>query len=193
MRYLLLTGLSGAGKTAALRFLEDMGVFCIDNLPPMMIMKFMEMWEAATPARSCVAFSVDARSGSFFDAHSVTKLILETKQLGKPVETIFLEASDDALVQRYKETRREHPLAGDSVTLTEAIAKDRETPGAFLFPIPSVPLAVIVPWILAQRGDAVPLSPPELVDAVRHDAALIAQKLSSPTGKMSSSKAKDTA
>ena len=126
MRYLLLTGLSGAGKTAALRFLEDMGVFCIDNLPPMMIMKFMEMWEAATPARSCVAFSVDARSGSFFDAHSVTKLILETKQLGKPVETIFLEASDDALVQRYKETRREHPLAGDSVTLTEAIAKDRE-------------------------------------------------------------------
>ena len=125
MRFLLLTGLSGAGKTSAMRSLEDMGVFCVDNLPPMMMIKFMEACETSSMNCPMVAFAVDVRSGAFFDAQAVCRLMMETQPLGYKVETLFLEASDEVLLARYKETRREHPLAGDSVTLTEAIAAER--------------------------------------------------------------------
>lgn len=127
MRFLLLTGMSGAGKTTALRYLEDMGVFCVDNLPPMMMLRLMEAFQQPGPAhRQVAALAVDVRSGEFFDALAVSKLILETRQLGYSVEILFLEAADDVLVSRYKETRRDHPLAGESVSLTEAIASERE-------------------------------------------------------------------
>lgn len=124
MRFLLLTGMSGAGKTTTIRFLEDMGVFCVDNLPPMMIVKFLE---ACASALNChtVAFSVDVRSGAFFDADAVCRLMLETTQLGYHMETLFMEASDETLLSRFKETRRDHPLASDTVTLREAIAAER--------------------------------------------------------------------
>ena len=117
------------------------------------------------------------------DQTIIDSVSLDTIVSMTPIRDVKIRLTGDA--PKFARSNRMHTR--------QAIAKDRETPGAFLFTIPSVPLAVIVPWILAQRGDAVPLSPPELVDAVRHDAALIAQKLSSPTGKMSSSKAKDTA
>ena len=126
MRFLLLTGLSGAGKTSAVRFLEDMGVFCVDNLPPMMMIKFMEACESSSMRCPMVAFAVDVRSGAFFDAQAVCRLMVETQPLGYRLETLYLEASEEVLVRRYKETRREHPLAGDHVTLTEAIAEERE-------------------------------------------------------------------
>lgn len=126
MRFLLLTGLSGAGKTAATRYLEDMGAFCVDNLPPMMMLKFMEACQTSAMHCRLVALAVDVRSGEFFDAKAVSKLIAETRQLGYEIETLFMEASDDVLVSRYKETRRDHPLAGESVTLMEAIAQERE-------------------------------------------------------------------
>lgn len=125
MRFLLLTGMSGAGKTAALRYLEDMGVFCVDNLPPTMVVRLIESFETSAATVSTVALSVDVRSRAFFDAHAVTKLLMETQTLGYHVETVFLEASDDVLVSRYKESRREHPLASDCVTLTEAIGLER--------------------------------------------------------------------
>ena len=126
MRFLLLTGLSGAGKTAATRYLEDSGAFCVDNLPPMMILKFMEACQTSAMHCKLVAMSVDVRSGEFFDAKAVRKLIDETRELGYEIETLFMEASDEVLVSRYKETRRDHPLASGSVTLTEAIAEERE-------------------------------------------------------------------
>ena len=126
MRFLLLTGLSGAGKTAATRYLEDMGAFCVDNLPPMMMLKFMEACQTTALHCPLVAFAVDVRSGEFFDAKAVRRLIDETRQLGYQIETLFMEASDDVLVSRYKETRRDHPLASDTVSLTEAIAQERE-------------------------------------------------------------------
>ena len=126
MRFLLLTGLSGAGKTAATRYLEDMGAFCVDNLPPMMIFKFMEACENSGMTCPLVAFAVDVRSAAFFNAYDVSNLIEEVRSLGYDIETVFLEASDDVLVSRYKETRREHPLANEHVTLTEAIAQERE-------------------------------------------------------------------
>lgn len=126
MRFLLLTGLSGAGKTAATRYLEDMGAFCVDNLPPMMMLKFMEVCQTTALHHPLVAFAVDVRSGEFFDAKAVSRLINETRQLGYQIETLFMEASDDVLVSRYKETRRDHPLASESVSLLEAIAQERE-------------------------------------------------------------------
>ena len=126
LRVVLLTGMSGAGKTAATRYLEDMGAFCVDNLPPMMILKFMEACQSTAMHCPLVAFAVDVRSGEFFDAKAVCKLIAETRQLGYQIETLFMEAGEDVLVSRYKETRRDHPLASETVSLTEAIAQERE-------------------------------------------------------------------
>ena len=126
MRFLVVTGLSGAGKTSVNRYLEDMGAFCVDNLPPMMILKFMEACQSTAMHCPLVAFAVDVRSGEFFDAKAVCKLIAETRQLGYQIETLFMEAGEDVLVSRYKETRRDHPLASETVSLTEAIAQERE-------------------------------------------------------------------
>ena len=126
MRFLLVTGLSGAGKTSVNRYLEDMGAFCVDNLPPNMMFKMMEAFEQSAINCPLVAMAVDVRSAVFFDAKMVSDLISETRELGYTIESLYLESSDEALVSRYKETRREHPLARADVSLTEAIAKERE-------------------------------------------------------------------
>lgn len=126
MRYMIVTGLSGAGKTGMLRHLEDSGFLCVDNLPPMMIPKFLELCTASSTQVKAVAMAVDIRGGAFFDARAVCRIIEEAREAGYPVETLFLEAADDALITRYKETRRDHPLAGPDVSLTEAILRERE-------------------------------------------------------------------
>lgn len=125
MRYLLLTGMSGAGKTLALRALEDMGAFCVDNLPPQMIPGLMESCEAAAMAKSVAAFSVDVRSGASFDSREVSLLLQEVRDVGRQMQIIFLEAGDEVLTDRFKESRREHPLSGDGVSLPEAIDRER--------------------------------------------------------------------
>ena len=125
MRYLLLTGISGAGKTAAIRYLEDMGAFCVDNLPPVMILKMIEAFESATMPNPLVALSVDVRSGAFFNARAVQELVAAARRMGYHIELLFLEATDDCLVARYKETRRDHPLATGGRTLMEAIREER--------------------------------------------------------------------
>ncbi len=126
MRYLILTGMSGAGKTSVLRYLEDSGYLCVDNLPPMMITKFLELCGQASTRIQQVAMAVDIRSAEFFDAKCVRNLIMDARKAGYPIETLYLDASDDVLITRYKETRRDHPLANEEVTLTEAIAQERE-------------------------------------------------------------------
>ncbi len=126
MKFLLVTGLSGAGKTSVNRYLEDMGAFCVDNLPPNMMFKMMEAFEQSNIECPLVAMAVDVRSAAFFDAKAVSDLIAETRSLGYTIESLFLEASDETLVSRYKETRREHPLSGADTSLVEAIAKERE-------------------------------------------------------------------
>ncbi|MCL2812720.1 MAG: RNase adapter RapZ [Clostridia bacterium] len=126
MRCLILTGMSGAGKTSVLRYLEDSGFLCVDNLPPMMIAKFLELCGQASTRIKQVALAVDIRSGEFFDAKSVRVVIEDARRSGHPIETLYLDAVDDELISRYKETRRDHPLAGEETTLTEAIAKERE-------------------------------------------------------------------
>jgi len=126
MRYLILTGMSGAGKTNVLRYLEDCGFLCVDNLPPMMIAKFLELCGQASTRIRQVALAVDIRSAEFFDANSVRTVIEDARRTGHPIETLYLDASDDVLIARYKETRRDHPLASEEISLTDAIAMERE-------------------------------------------------------------------
>ena len=125
MKYLVVTGQSGAGKTACVRFLEDQGSFCMDNIPPMMLPRLIEAFSASSSHWKTATFGVDVRSGEFFDASAVAHMIRELQKMGSRIETVFMEAGDDTLLARYKETRREHPLAQEGLTLTEAIAEER--------------------------------------------------------------------
>ena len=125
MKYLIVTGLSGAGKTACVRYLEDKGSFCMDNIPPMLLPKLLEAFDTTITRWDTVTIAVDIRSGEFFDAHAVAQMIRELSRGGHSMETIFMEASDDTLLARYKETRREHPLCIEGLSLTSAIAEER--------------------------------------------------------------------
>ena len=125
MQFLIVTGLSGAGKTVAIRTLEDLGALCVDNLPPMMLVRFMEACKSSNISRPLVAIAVDIRSGEFFDAKAVVKMIDEARSVGFQIDTLFIEAKDSMLVNRYKETRRDHPLAGEGMSLEGAIAAER--------------------------------------------------------------------
>ena len=125
MKYLIVTGLSGAGKTACVRYLEDKGSFCMDNIPPMMLPKLLEAFDTTRTRWETVTIAVDARSGEFFDAYAVAQMIRELSRVGHSMETIFMEASDETLLDRYKETRRDHPLCQEGLTLTQAIAEER--------------------------------------------------------------------
>ena len=126
MKYLIVTGLSGAGKTACVRYLEDKGSFCMDNIPPIMLPKLLEAFDTNRTRWQTVTIAVDARSGEFFDAHAVAQMIRELSRSGHSMETIFMEESDDTLLARYKETRRDHPLSQEGLTLMEAIAEERQ-------------------------------------------------------------------
>ena len=125
MKYLIVTGQSGAGKTACVRYLEDKGSFCMDNMPPMMLPKLIEAFETTPTKQQTVTIAVDVRSGEFFDAASVSRMIGELRQMGHRIETIFMEASDETLLDRYKETRRDHPLSQEGLTLMQAIVEER--------------------------------------------------------------------
>ncbi|NLI22406.1 MAG: RNase adapter RapZ [Clostridiales bacterium] len=125
MQFLIVTGLSGAGKTVAIRTLEDLGALCVDNLPPMMLVRFMEACKTSHISRPLVAIAMDIRSGEFFDAKAVVKMIDEARSVGYQIDTLFIEAQDAMLVNRYKESRRDHPLAGEGMNLEAAIAAER--------------------------------------------------------------------
>ena len=126
MQFLILTGMSGAGKTVAIRYLEDLGALCVDNLPPMMLVPFMEACQNSQLKNPVIAIAADIRSGEFFDAKAVTRIIDEARLIGHNIDTLFIEASDEVLVNRYKETRREHPLSAEGLSLPEAIREERE-------------------------------------------------------------------
>lgn len=107
MKLLVITGLSGAGKTQALQCLEDQGYYCIDNLPPAFIVKFVELCAQSQGKVSKAAIVCDLRGGEFFS--SLAEALKDLEREGFRYEILFLEASDEALVRRYKESRRRHP------------------------------------------------------------------------------------
>lgn len=110
MRLVIVTGMSGAGKTAALKMLEDMGFYCVDNLPIQLVGKFAELISAGRGERSRAALGIDIRSGESLE--ELGAVLKEWDQKGFSYEILFLDASDEVLIKRYKETRRSHPLAG---------------------------------------------------------------------------------
>lgn len=116
MRFIIVTGLSGAGKSEATNALEDMGYFCVDNLPPKLIKKFAEVCKQSQGSIDKVALVMDIRGGIFFDDlfESLSELSREQFQY----EILFLDTSDEVLVKRFKEKRRSHPLAPGGRVIT---------------------------------------------------------------------------
>ncbi|UOF91333.1 RNase adapter RapZ [Fodinisporobacter ferrooxydans] len=121
---LLITGLSGAGKTVAMQSLEDLGYFCIDNLPPALIPKFGELIVQSQGKIAKVALVCDIRGGDFFTALFEALKEIE-EQNGIPYQILFLETNDETLVRRYKETRRRHPLAPEGRVI-DGIIQERK-------------------------------------------------------------------
>jgi len=118
-----ISGLSGSGKSTAVNVLEDLGYYCVDNIPPTLLPAFIELCENSEKRISKVALVIDIREGAFFD--HAPGVIKEFKKKGYPVDIIFLESSDTTLVNRYKETRRKHPLSSDG-NILEGISKERK-------------------------------------------------------------------
>lgn len=123
MRFLIVTGMSGSGKSEVMSVLEDIGYYCIDNLPPELIPKMYDMSLQSQGALNHVAIGVDARGYNFEKNHK--KFIEKLEELSDKIEILFLDASDDVLVRRYKMTRKRHPLSKDTDVL-EGIKKERE-------------------------------------------------------------------
>ncbi|WMI79838.1 RNase adapter RapZ [Anaerotignum sp. MB30-C6] len=123
MRFVIVTGMSGAGKSSVLKFLEDINFFCVDNLPPALIPKFAELCYEQEGEIERVAMGVDIRGGKLFNDLFHVLFTLEEK--GYQYEIIFLDASDNALIKRYKETRRSHPLSRKG-SIEDGIHQERE-------------------------------------------------------------------
>jgi UPF0042 nucleotide-binding protein len=123
IQLIIITGMSGAGKTIAVKSLEDLGFFCVDNLPPVLIPKFAELIKHSQGKIERIALVIDLRGREFFD--SLSSALDELDELGISHQILFLDANDDTLVRRYKETRGRHPMAPDAPPL-EGILKERK-------------------------------------------------------------------
>ncbi|MFW5987977.1 MAG: RNase adapter RapZ, partial [bacterium] len=121
MDFLLITGMSGAGKSLALNYFEDRGYFCVDNLPPALISKFAELCLQSDLDK--IALVSDIRGREFFN--ELFKELAKIEKMGLNYNILFLEASDDVLITRYKESRRRHPLDEEGRVL-DAIERERE-------------------------------------------------------------------
>lgn len=123
MKVLIVTGLSGAGKSNAIKYLEDMGYYCIDNMPPALLGSFMSLESQDKINLEKAAFVMDIRGRAFFN--DLERALEELRTENKDFKVLFLEATDDALVRRFKETRRVHPLS-DGGTSSDAIQKEKK-------------------------------------------------------------------
>ena len=123
MEFIIVSGLSGAGKSTVISILEDSGFFCVDNLPPVLIPKFAELCLAGTGAYERVAMVCDIRGGQNFDA--LFDSLDALKEMQFDYKILFVEADTETIIKRYKETRRAHPLMSGDMTLTEAVEEER--------------------------------------------------------------------
>ena len=124
MRFVIVTGMSGAGKSTAMKMMEDMGFFCIDNLPIPLLDKLVDFATNFDTQMKNVAIGIDARSGENLDKVQDMLEILKSKDV--QYEVLFLDAEDAVLVKRYKETRRSHPLHRESVWIRESCGNVRK-------------------------------------------------------------------
>lgn len=123
MRFVIVTGMSGAGKSITMKMLEDAGYYCADNMPVALIEKFMELLSMPSCEIEKVALGLDVRADQSFG--DVNSLIERLRASGYPFEVLFLQASDEVLLKRYKETRRLHPLSSDG-DLMQGIQQERK-------------------------------------------------------------------
>jgi len=123
MELVILSGLSGAGKSTGVKVLEDIGFFCVDNMPASLVKTFVELCKQNERVNK-VALVIDARGSDFFDTLGDALKYLKSEKIGCRI--LFFEATDDVLEHRFKETRRIHPLMSEGVGMREAIAKERE-------------------------------------------------------------------
>lgn len=123
MRFIIVTGMSGAGKSTTLKMLEDVGYFCVDNLPVPLVPKLSELLSEPNAEITKIALGIDIRSGQMFSEFESVLEKLSNK--GLSYEILFLDSSDDILIKRYKETRRNHPLAGEE-RVDRGIAEERK-------------------------------------------------------------------
>lgn len=124
MRCVIVTGMSGAGKSTALKMLEDMGYFCVDNLPVPLIPKMADLLRVPGTEINKAALGVDIRSGQNF--RELEKVLEELDASGMRYEILYLESSEDVLIKRYKETRRFHPLSGKNGRVDQGIREERK-------------------------------------------------------------------
>ncbi|HEY3065052.1 MAG TPA: RNase adapter RapZ [Methylomirabilota bacterium] len=122
--FVVITGLSGAGKSYAIKCFEDMGFFCVDNLPTTLIPTFADLVTRTGHTAQRVALGVDVREGEYLP--HLLEAMQELKRRGHAVEVLFLEASEEALVRRFHETRRRHPLGGEGNVLDAIRAEKKE-------------------------------------------------------------------
>jgi UPF0042 nucleotide-binding protein len=123
LRVVIITGLSGSGKSTALRALEDIGFFCVDNLPVVLLPKFLDITTLSSPEIDRVAMVMDLRERSFLDKYQ--RIFTRLKDKGYKIDILFLESSDDSLLHRFSETRRIHPLS-EKGPIMEGIRLERE-------------------------------------------------------------------
>ncbi len=123
LNVIIITGLSGSGKSTALKAMEDIGFFCVDNLPIVLLQKFLEIRAGASSEVYKIALVMDLRERSFIEKH--VKIISKLKRKGYNIKILFLEASDEILLQRFSVTRRVHPLSEER-TILESIKLERE-------------------------------------------------------------------
>ena len=144
MKIVLISGLSGSGKSVALRQMEDSGYFCVDNLPLEMLPSLVS-YHIERADESELAVSVDVRSG--IDIGQAREQIAYLRGLGHRVEVLFVEAEESVLVRRFSETRRGHPLSNQDMTLLESLKKERE----WLFPLKEIAYCIDTSQMNAQQ------------------------------------------
>ena len=123
MRFVVVTGMSGGGKSTVLKMLEDTGFFCVDNLPVSLVEKFVELISMPNSEVSKVALGLDVRSDQSFE--DATRILEQLKAKGYSFEILFMEADENTLIKRYKETRRVHPLAMEG-RVEEGVRRERQ-------------------------------------------------------------------